>query len=500
MARDHSDLLAEAATRDAPFFPPVVSSDLGGIDPLGLRQVNFDMMDQVLPGMNNVGRHIRPYTLVAWAFHRAIHLAREGGLRLLTDEIRDYVDRVEVLFAWSQFTRDPRADLPGRQVLSPILAAPEYFFGGPAWMKRRLDRRYSTALTAPITYGPALKTLGWVDVHSDHSILLIPQAEAMPAVLALEARLSEWLDHPALSQLGEVVVNIGDMKGLGDAWRLDDPTPEERAFVARVLAGDLAPRSRRSGVGRMIFVTSQIDKTETATIREFMTLEAADEDAELALATLAWRRLQTRQLFRLALESLLYWLTIQLTDEAMHSEAIVARLMGMVGGNPEMDTSEWLDALRPSDNSPVPLMSRISATFATDNLHEAPAAIFAGLAYALAEAPTKSEAFERPDRLPLARAAADARSLADRPARQFVTCVLESWVLTQHVYWSVGRGLVDARARGKTLLRLKVVLDEDGWTLAPKVQPGSPPVATQDRLETAMTLATEAGLIEPRTP
>ena len=55
------------------------------------------------------------------------------------------------------------------------------------------------------------------------------------------------------------------------------------------------------------------------------------------------------------------------------------------------------------------------------------------------------------------------------------------------------------RARGKTLLRLKIVLDEDGWTLAPKVRPGSPPVATQDRLETAMALATEAGLIERNT-
>jgi hypothetical protein len=499
MARDHSDLLAEAAILDGPILPPVVSSDLGGIDPLGLRQVNFDMMDQVLPGMNNVGRHIRPYTLVAWAFHRAFHLAREGGRRLLTDEIRDYVDRVEVLFAWSQFLRDPRADLPGRQVLSSILAAPDYCFGGPAWMKRRLDRRYSTALTAPITYGPALKTLGWVDVHSDHSILLVPQAEAMPAVLAFEARLSEWLNHPALSQLGEVTVSTDDVKGLGEAWRLDDPTPEERAFVARVLAGDLAPRSRRSGVERMIAVASQIDKVETAKIREFMTLEVADDDAELALATRAWRRLQARQLFRLALESLLFWLTTQLAEQAMHSEEIVERLVGMVGGNPEMDTSEWLDALRPSDDSPVPLMARISATFATDNLHEAPAAVFSGLAYALAEAPRKSETFERPDRLPLARAAADARGLADQPARQFVTYVLESWVLTQHIYWSVGRGLVDARARGKTLLRLKIVLDEDGWTLAPKVRPGSPPVATQDRLETAMTLATEAGLIERNT-
>jgi len=77
----------------------------------------------------------------------------------------------------------------------------------------------------------------------------------------------------------------------------------------------------------------------------------------------------------------------------------------------------------------------------------------------------------------------------------FIRHVLEYWVLAQHVYWSVGRGLADARARGKTLLRLKIVLEEGGWTLAPGVSRGSLPVPTPDRLETALGLATECGLV-----
>ena len=40
--------------------------------------------------------------------------------------------------------------------------------------------------------------------------------------------------------------------------------------------------------------------------------------------------------------------------------------------------------------------------------------------------------------------------------------VLDSWVFGQHVYWAVGRGLADARARGRTILRLKVTLEEPG--------------------------------------
>lgn len=51
-----------------------------------------------------------------------------------------------------------------------------------------------------------------------------------------------------------------------------------------------------------------------------------------------------------------------------------------------------------------------------------------------------------------------------------------------------------ARARGKTLLRLKIILDEGGWTLTPGAPQGSPPLPTADRLQTAVSLATECGL------
>ena len=60
---------------------------------------------------------------------------------------------------------------------------------------------------------------------------------------------------------------------------------------------------------------------------------------------------------------------------------------------------------------------------------------------------------------------------------------------------TLGRGLADARARGKTLLRLKIVLDEGGWVLAPGVSAGSPPEPTPDRLQTMVELATECGLL-----
>jgi len=62
-----AELTAAAAASDGPGFPPPNGVKFGGVDPLGLRQLNFNLMDEVLPGLNNVARHIRPFVIVAWA-------------------------------------------------------------------------------------------------------------------------------------------------------------------------------------------------------------------------------------------------------------------------------------------------------------------------------------------------------------------------------------------------------------------------------------------------
>ena len=97
------------------------------------------------------------------------------------------------------------------------------------------------------------------------------------------------------------------------------------------------------------------------------------------------------------------------------------------------------------------------------------AAIVDGLKLCLSEAAERLTDFARTDRLPLIRARHDAEAWIAGSTRDFLRNVFETWIFAQHVYWSVGRGLADARARGNTILRLKVVLEENGWTLAPGV-------------------------------
>ena len=176
-----TELTAAATEAQEPRFTTPGRTNFGGVDPLGLRQINFDLMDEVLPGLNNVARHVRPFVVVTWAWRRA-HLQAKtlGKTTIRKGDLQDFVDRIEVLYALSQFLRDEKTDLPGSQYLAPWLRDAQLKFEGTKWLQRRRERRYSTALSAPINYGPGLKMLGWVMPHPEYSGVMIPNPAAAP--------------------------------------------------------------------------------------------------------------------------------------------------------------------------------------------------------------------------------------------------------------------------------------------------------------------------------
>jgi hypothetical protein len=493
-----ADLTIAAASAVEPAFVGAGVPKFGGVDPLGLRQINFDLMDQVLPGLNNVARHIRPFVLVTWAWRRARRLAEALGIdEVPIDDLRDYVDRIEVIYAWSQFLRNSDADLPGRQVLAPLLQSDQWFFGGDNWRKRRDVRSYSTAFTAPINYGPGLKTLGWVVPHQKHADVLIPTPASGPALDALEAQITDRLDHAAFSQFGEVTVTAKEAMGWSEGWALDRVTDAEKRVMAELLLGSQAPLPRKMGGALMLAAAAHAGTADVASVRRTMAgppsnfVPAADLDGAFG----AWRRIQVRQLFRLTLEALFYWTVLQIEGAPRSTEALVGAFLDQAD-RPERGTArEWLDAPEVVGSGPTALMDRIGQALDDPSQLSLASTIADGLSFCIAEAPEHGQPFERADRLPLYRARREAAAWGKAPTKSFVQHVLESWVLAQHVYWSVGRGLADARARGKTILRLKVVLEEGGWTLAPGASQGSAPAPTPDRLQTALNLATECGLL-----
>jgi hypothetical protein len=493
-----AELTTAAVAAVEPAFTVATTPKLGGVDPLGLRQINFDLMDQVIPGLNNVARHIRPFVVVTWAWRRARQLAEARGAdEVSVDELRDFVDRIEVIYAWSQFLRNSDADLPGRQVLAPLVRSDRWFFGGNAWRKQRETRRYSTAFTAPITYGPSLKTLGWVAPHREHADVLIPTAASGPALDAFEARITDRLDHAAFRQFGEVEVTASEALGWSEGWALDQVTEAEKSVMAEMLLGSGAPLTRRRGGALMRAAVAHAATADVAIVRQVMAGPPSNfvPPADLNDAFEAWRRIQVRQLFRLSLEALFYWIVSQIEDGPMSTEALVGAFLDQSGRPEGGSAREWLDAPGLAGTGPTVLMDHIREALNDPSQMSLASTITTGLSFSIAEAPERGQSFEGGERLPLFRARREAEAWGKAPTRSFVRHVLESWVLAQHVYWSVGRGLADARARGKTLLRLKIVLEEDGWTLAPGASRGTTPVPTPDRLQTALTLATECGLL-----
>ncbi len=196
------------------------------------------------------------------------------------------------------------------------------------------------------------------------------------------------------------------------------------------------------------------------------------------------------------MEALFYWTVTNLEARPKTTEVLVDLFLEhLPSARANTNARKWLAAALPSAAGPTELMKEIEEALDVWPSPNLPETISRGIAFCLAESPKQENQFERHDRLPLFRARREAIARETGSTRDFVRHVFESWVLAQHVYWSVGRGLADARAQGKTLLRLKIVLDEGGWALAPGVSRGSRPLPTPDRLQTIISLASECGLL-----
>lgn len=492
-----TDLITDATASSEPRFTEELRIATGGVDPLGLRQINFDLMDLVLPGLNNVARHIRPYTLIAWAWRRAASCAQASGRAFIpASEIIDVVDRIEVLFTWSQFLRDPKAELPGRDIMAPLLRKERFAFSGTDWKKMCTARRYSTSLSAPVNYGPAVKFLGWIE-PTERRGLFRSCDRVKDALDAFERSLGNATKHPAFSQLGEIEVTHAEVLRWSDAWNMTRPTSAEKVAMLESFTGlernAMLPKTAHCIAAQVRFRKGIIDVNQ---IRRDLCGSPSGfrPTPEFACVCAYWRNIQLRQLFRLSLEAALYWATAMTSERPYQTDDLVQAFLATAGT--ASTVSDWL-LTDPGDKVNIPDLLTELQTY----LDQGPDArglagqIRRGLAISLSEQCEDVIAQSR-DRLPLSRARQElAAFLMDSPSR-FVHHLFSSWVFGQHIYWAIGRGLGDARSRGKMILRLRVVAEEGGWVLAPGANARSVPRATPDRLETAVTLLDEAGLFE----
>ncbi|WP_413061466.1 septum formation inhibitor-activating ATPase [Sphingomonas carotinifaciens] len=493
MAATLDELLSEARQAVAPQIVAPSTVSPGGVDPLGLRQINFGLMDRVFPNLNNVARHVRPYVLMTWAWRRVRHILERDKRGGATNEaMRDFVDRIEPIYAWSQFLRDGRSDIPGGQALRKLLDEPKYNFGGDEWARRRDTRRFSTGLISPLNYGPSLQSMGWLIRADDAPGVFRADPDFDPLLDAFEAMMGKELDHPAFNRFGPVTVSRTDAERWGKIWALDKPRSIERKAAFARLGGELAVEARQHGVAlaRAAYADLDDEEADLDEVRSRMAdASEAWEDGDARPTTAAdWRVVQNRQVFRLALEALFYWTVALLGNGPRHTCSIADAFLSELGGKLPLTARQWLLTGDDGEN-PVELLNTLRAAFGDPS--SLPGVIVASLRYCLNEAPAEALDFEAFDRLPLARARKEAERWGSFAPRACMMRIFETWIMAQHTYWCVGRGLADARNRGKTILRLRIVMDEGGWTQTPGTSLGNPPEATHDRLETVISLLSE---------
>jgi hypothetical protein len=271
------DLAQSALGSEEPRLVAARKARIGSVDPLGLREINFDLMDEVFPGLNNVAHHIRPFVVVTWAWRRAHRIAEALGWSFVTQEqLQDFVDRIEVLFVLSQLTQKENVDLPGREYLASWAKNSAFTFGGDAWRDIRKQRRLSTALSAPIQYGPGLKALGWVVQHPAYRGIMIPTPAVAPALDALENELADVLHHAAFSSFGTVTVTSKEARTWAQLWDLEDITESEARVMRELLCGISAPENRRLGVEMLLAASAHLQTTDAARLRDVMARPPSD--------------------------------------------------------------------------------------------------------------------------------------------------------------------------------------------------------------------------------
>jgi hypothetical protein len=254
-------------------------------------------------------------------------------------------------------------------------------------------------------------------------------------------------------------------------------------MMMEALCGDSAPDARRESIDLIKASVASGEADEVAGLRRMMCSPGGDTSAGIRASAELWRYLQVRQLFRLALEGMFDWVTLQLRDRPRTSAWLVAKFMQHAPRRRRYESaSEWFRWRSKVSVEPPDLIEQLAEALATRSSEAIVPAVSDALSYCLTACSYGRAIRERDDRLPLAEAHFELSARSAQPATDAIRHVLESWVVAQHVYWAVGRGLADARAGGKRILRLKVVLEERGWALTPGAMPTAPR-ATGDRLE-----------------
>lgn len=480
------------ASRDAAHPVPPLPLVTGGVDPLGLRQLDFNLMDRCIPGLNNAAWRIRPYSVLAWAWWKAVQLAERQGRRdSPVAELRRFVDRIEVIFQAGHLAAGEFGSLPGSDGIQfQVLRNGGYDFSSDAWPTLSRARQTQGSLMSAVSYGPSAKEgLGLGYLRSDGGAFA-PVQEVLPAVQAIEEALAQVSGHPAFASFECGWVAADEMASWHPLWKLGSPTAAEADVGRAALLGrdGMSPRAATLSMLQRVLV-GQGEPMDVGSLRAL----AASAASPLATEPTSrlWRALQARQLLRVSLEGLLNWVLAQATPGPADLETMAGSLLEAIGAGRGTSLVEWLNlpsTSREGDDAVSSPVAMIQAIEATTQIEDA-AACAVGLRAAIAicrSMPDDSDLFGgQAERLPLDRLSRRFEAAGALSMRDACELIVSELLIGQHVSWAVARS-------GDDTQRLRIVLEEGGWVALQGAGQANP---TPDRLFTLLELAADCGLV-----
>lgn len=505
------------------FFLPPRTGENKGVDFLGLRQTNLDMMAELIPSTNNVTEHIRPFSLLCWIYWKFHQLCAEKNiLEPNSNDLKSFRERIEILFTWGARVEN-YPGIPGKQAEPPLPDGEQCPLTFSAWGRVQS----STSLIAALWYGPAAKALtglGFLLPGKGGFFRTVEAGNALAEALDELLRIDQKLYSNLLGTLDTVLASQEEAVAL---WALWSPSiksdAEEKAFRQALFSesaiGDYATligkRSNTLALAHLQLAKSNVSLSAEAIRRGMFLSQASDGTAyevppDLYDAHQKWIILQMRQLQRHALETLLSWCEARIIAGRRDTDALSDELFQAWRDldQPFAAAGSFADAIQLLDKSfgslddfidqcrngelptPFSMMEAIAGTREQSD-HETAGQCLYGVLLCAAFArcfPGETQELRQggSSRISLFHLRKRLLGLGDMPLREALRFVIENMIISQHLATAVNR--FDGSNQ-----RLRLTIEETG--LVPLV--GSPwePNVTEDRLPTLLSLAAGCGLL-----
>jgi hypothetical protein len=511
------------------FFLPPRTSGNSGVDFLGLRQANLDMMAELIPSTNNVTWYVRPFALLCWIYWKFHALCVEANIQEPTSaHLKAFRERIEVLFTWGAQLED-YPGIPGRQSPAPVVADNLVPLTFADWHRVQS----STSLVAALWYGPASKTITGLALiepipRKSGFFRTVGNGVALAGGLDLLLRADGSRYSQLLATLKPVSASAEDARALWSLWSPVTISRAEQGAFRGALFDDTAVGDYRSLIGKRsstlalarLHLAHCLAPADPQAIRRGMFLSQTDRghvyDVPEALepARRKWIILQMRQLQRFALECLLSWCEKQIIAGRQDAADLVedfervwkssnlpfteakslADILDVL--DPRVTSLDTLIASFRSGDLPSPfsLIEQIQTELSTSGAKLAPLCLY-GLVLCAAfprcfPDGNRDMRLGEAQRISFYHLRKRIVALGTMPFGEGVRFVIEAMILSQHFATAVNR--FDGQNQ-----RLRLAIEETG--LCALVREPLYPAVTEDRLSILLALAGESGLLKKTT-